>query len=273
MARKGGRARGASQPTKAMLLAAGQGTRLMPLTDQTPKCMVRVGGRPLLEYTITWLRRYGVQEVVINLHHLPAAVTGYFGDGSRWDLRITYTHEPEPLGTAGGVKNAADLFDGPFFVWYGDNLSTCRLDRLWEFHREQGGLATIALYEREDPSQSGILDLDEHHRITRFLEKPKREEVFSHWVSAGIFVLDPGVLDAIPSGRPADFGRDVFPTLLAQGRPLYGYRMAEDERLWWIDRPEDLAWVEGHWHTIGPRLREAGPVGQAGRRRPSSRGG
>jgi len=273
MAGKGSRARGASQPTKAMLLAAGQGTRLAPLTDDTPKSMIRVGGRPLLEYTVTWLRRYGVREVVINLHHLPEAVTGYFGDGSRWDLRITYTHEPDALGTAGGVKNAADFFDGPFFVWYGDNLSTCRLDRLWEFHRAQGGLATIALYQREDPSQSGILDLDARHRISRFLEKPKPNEVFSHWVSAGIFVLDPEVLLAIPGGRPVDFGRDVFPALLAQGRPLYGYRMAEDERLWWIDRPEDLAWVEGHWLSIGPRLLEAGPGDQAGRRRPSSRGG
>src|SRR5207237_3609545 len=113
--------------------------------------------------------------------------------------------------------------------------------------------------------------LDQHHRITRSLEKPNREEVFSHWVSAGIFVMDPRALDAIPGGRPADFGRDVFPALLAQGRPLYGYRMAEHEGLWWIDRPEDLAWVERHWHTIGPRLREAEPVGQAGGRTPSSR--
>jgi len=268
MARRESRAGRENQPTKAMVLAAGRGTRLRRLTEQTPKCMIPLGGKPLLEYTITWLRRHGVMEVMINLHHLPAAVTEYFGDGSRWDLRITYSHESEPLGTAGGVKNVAPFFDGPFFVWYGDNLSTCRLDRLWEFHRRMGGLATIALYHREDPWHSGIVGLDDQHRITRFLEKPKREEVFSHWISAGIFVLQPGVLDAIPGGRPVDFGRDIFPALLARGQPLYGYRMSGDEGLWWIDRLEDLRRVERQWQEIGPNLLETSPVGHSGRRRP-----
>ncbi len=268
MARKEYRPRWENQPTKAMVLAAGRGTRLRPLTDHTPKCMVTLGGKPLLEYTITWLRRHGVKEVMINLHHLPAAVTEYFGDGSRWDLRITYSHELEALGTAGGIKNVAAFFDGPFFVWYGDNLSTCRLDRLWEFHRRRGGLAAIALHYRKDAVNSGIVELDEQDRITRFVEKPKQEEVFSHWANAGIFVLQSGILDAIPGGRPVDFGRDIFPALLARGRPLYGYRMSEDERLWWIDRLEDLHWVERQWQEIGPVLVRTSPVGHTGRKRP-----
>ncbi len=258
----------ASQPTKAMVLAAGRGTRLRPLTDHTPKCMILLGGKPLMEYTITWLRRYGVKEVMINLHHLPAAVTEYFGDGSRWDLRISYSQEPEALGTAGGVKNVAAFFDGPFFVWYGDNLSTCRLDRLWERHRGRGGIATIAVHYREDAVHSGIVELGDQDRITRFVEKPKREEVSSHWANAGIFVLQPGFLDAIPSTRPVDFGRDIFPAMLAQGQPLYGYPMSGDERLWWIDRLEDLRWVEGQWQEIGPSLLKTGPVGHTERKRP-----
>jgi len=141
-------------------------------------------------------------------------------------VRITYSVEKEPLGTAGGVKNVAWFLDGSFFIWYGDNLSTCRLDRLWQFHRAKGGIATIALHYREDPMQSGIVSLDEDDRIVRFLEKPQPKQVFSHWVSAGIFVLEPEVLEAIPTEGAPDFGRDVFPTLLAAGKPLYRYQMS-----------------------------------------------
>jgi len=241
---------------KAMILAAGQGTRLRPLTDHIPKCMVSIGGKPVLEHTIEWLRRYGVTEIIINLHHLPEAIRGYFGDGQKWGVRITYSLEDRLLGTAGGVKNVAWFFDGPFFVWYGDNLSTCRLDRLWEFHRVKGGIATIALYYRDDPTPSGIVGLDEDDRIVRFQEKPQPDQVFSHWVSAGLFVLEPQVLDFIPfaslrtgaaEGFP-DFGRDIFPSMLAANQPLYGYRLSGDEGLWWIDTPEDLRRMESVFH-------------------------
>jgi len=227
-----------------MILAAGQGTRLRPLTESIPKCMMPIGGKPLLEHTILWLRKYGVTDLMINLHYLPQVVKDYFGDGQRCGVRVTYSVEKEALGTAGGVKNVAWFFDGPFFVWYGDNLSTCRLDRLWEFHRAKGGIVTIALHYREDPTQSGIVGLDENDRIVRFLEKPTPDQVFSHWVSAGIFVLEPAVLQAIPAEGTPDFGRDVFPGLLADGQSLYGYRMSPDEDLWWIDTPEDLQSVQ-----------------------------
>lgn len=229
---------------KAMLLAAGQGTRLRPLTERIPKCMVPLSGKPLLEYTIEWLRRYDVTQIIINLYHLPEAIRGYFGDGQKWGVRITYSLEDKPLGTAGGVKNAAWFFDGPFFVWYGDNLSTCDLNRLYAFHQARGGIATIALYHRDDPTQSGIVALDKNDRVVRFLEKPEPQEVFSHWVSAGIFVLEPAVLDFIPAEGSPDFGRDVFPAMLAAGQPLYGHRLSEGEDLWWIDTAEDLRQVE-----------------------------
>ena len=234
-----------------MILAAGRGTRLHPLTESIPKCMVPIGGKPVLEHTILWLRQYGVTGLMINLHHLPHVVRDYFGDGQKWGVNITYSVEEQALGTAGGVKNVDWFFDGPFFVWYGDNLSTCRLDHLCEFHQDKGGVATIVLHYREDPTASGIVGLDENDRITRFLEKPKPDQVFSHWVSAGIFVLEPQVLQAIPAEGASDFGRDVFPSLLAHGQPLYGYRMSEGEGLWWIDTPEDLRRVE---ETMGTQI-------------------
>jgi NDP-sugar pyrophosphorylase family protein len=230
-----------------MILAAGQGVRLRPFTESLPKCMMPIGGKPLLAHTILWFQKYGVTDLVINLHHLPHVVSGYFGDGYKWGVKITYSVERELLGTAGGVKNVAWFFDGPFFVWYGDNLSTCDLARLFAFNQAKGGLATIALHQRADPTQSGIVGLDGSDRIVRFQEKPGVDQVFSHWVSAGIFVLEPGVLDFIPSHGSPDFGRDVFPVMLAADQPLYGYRMAAEEGLWWIDRPEDLSRVQEEW--------------------------
>ena len=234
-----------------MILAAGQGTRLRPLTDHIPKCMMPVGGKPVLEHTIQWLRQYEITDLIINLCHLPDVVMSHFGDGSRWGVKITYSVEEELLGTAGGVKNVAWFFDGPFFLWYGDNLSTCRLDRLWEFHRVKGGIATIALHHRDDPTQSGIVGLDENDRIVRFQEKPQPDQVFSRWVSAGIFVLEPIVLEAIPANGAPDFGRDVFPALLARGAALYGYRMSPSEGLWWIDTLQDLERVRLTWTKGG----------------------
>ncbi|HKP12553.1 MAG TPA: nucleotidyltransferase family protein [Blastocatellia bacterium] len=233
-----------AMPTKAILLAAGKGTRLRPLTDAVSKCMVEVAGKPILEHNVERLRAHGVTEIIINLHHRPDSITAHFGDGSRWGLRITYSFEPELLGTAGAVKKAAADFDVPFFVWYGDNLSDCRLDRLWRSHTARGGIATIALHHRDDPTQSGIVGLGTNDRVVRFLEKPRAEQVFSHWVSAGILVLEPDVLRAIARAGAADFGRDVFPALLDQGAAIYGYRMAADEHLWWVDTPADYQSVQ-----------------------------
>lgn len=229
---------------KAMILAAGQGTRLAPLTASLPKCMIPVGGMPILEHTLIRLRGHGVGEVIINLYHKPDVIPAYFGDGSRWGLRITYSLEDEPLGTAGGVKHAASFFDSPFLVLYGDNLSTCDLSRLARHHSKRDAMATMALYWRDDPTSSGIAEVNAEGSIVRFVEKPRPEEVFSNWVNAGIYVLNPEMLDLIPAGQPCDFGREVFPRMLAEGRAIYGYRMQGDEGLWWIDTPADLARVQ-----------------------------
>jgi NDP-sugar pyrophosphorylase family protein len=227
-------------PKKAMLLAAGEGMRLRPLTNTMPKCMVPIDGAPILEHNIRWLRRFGVTELIINLHYMPQAVRDYFGDGSRWGVNITYSLEASLLGTAGGVKHVEWFFDAPFFLWYGDNMSTCNLERLFTFHQAQAALATIALFHREDVTASGIVGLDGNGRITRFLEKPRPEQIFSHWVNAGIYVLEPQILEMIPSGIVSDFSHDIFPALLAGGEALYGYRLSEEEGLWWIDTPFDL---------------------------------
>ena len=232
-----------------MLLVAGGGTRLRPLTDRIPKCMVPIGGKPLLQHTIEWCRGFGIVDFVINPCHLPHVIMDHFGDGSGYGVHIEYSVETTPLGTAGGVKHVADRFDRTFLVWYGDNLSRCDLNRLGQVHRDSGADVTLALHHREDPTQSGIVGLDSAGRITRFLEKPHPDQVFSHWVSAGILLCEPSVLERIPEASFADFGRDIFPRMLMEGRPLNGYPLSAAEGLWWIDRPADLVRVQDEWEV------------------------
>lgn len=227
---------------RAMILAAGEGTRLRPLTERMPKPMVPVAARPILEYNVRLLAKHGIRKLVINLHHFPEMITGYFGDGKVWGVSIIYSYEPVLLGTGGAVRKVQHLFDDTFLVVYGDNLTTCNLQTLCAFHQEKGGIGTMALFYRDDPTSSGIVELDEDQRIIRFLEKPAPSQVFSHWVNTGLLVLKPEVLDYIPPGQPSDLGRDVLPTLLEAGHPLYGYRMSEG--LWWIDTLEDYRRVQ-----------------------------
>jgi NDP-sugar pyrophosphorylase family protein len=208
------------------------------MTLDRPKPMLEIGGRPILEHNVRFLSRYGIRELVVNLHHCPEAITEYFGDGSAWGVQISYAHEPALLGTAGAVANVRQHFDETFAVMYGDNLTTCDLGRLIDFHRRKGGIATVALFHREDATSSGIAEIDAEDRILRFLEKPRPDEIFSRWVNAGVLIMEPPVLDFIPKGCASDFGRDVLPALLAAGQSVYGYRM--NEKLWWVDSLEDL---------------------------------
>ena len=226
-----------------MLLAAGSATRLGSLAQAVPKPMLEVGGRPLIEHTVRQLARYGVEDIVINLHQLGGVVTRHFGDGSRFGVRIHYSEEETLLGTAGGVKKAAPLLDETFLLVYGDNLTTCRFDALVDFHRAHRGLATIALFWRDDVSAHSAVERREDGRIVRFVEKPRPEEAPSHWISAGMNVMDPEVLKFIGERAPLDFGFDVFPRLLREDKRLQGYRMGSREGLWWIDTPEHYARV------------------------------
>ena len=234
--------------SKAMLLAAGHGTRLGSLTEAVPKPMLLVGGKPLLEFTIRRLVGAGIREAMINLHRFGETVETYFGDGTEFGVRLYYSHETELLGTAGAIKKCEDFFRGePFLVHYGDNLTTCRLDRLEAQHRAHGGLGTIALFWRDDVSAHSAVELDADLRIVRFVEKPPLGTSESHWISAGVILFESEVLDFIPAKGPSDFGFHVFPRLLAEGKPLYGYHMAPQEGLWWIDTPSHYARVQELW--------------------------
>jgi NDP-sugar pyrophosphorylase family protein len=208
---------------KAMILAAGKGERLRPLTQTIPKPMLPVGGRPLLEHLVDLLRAHGVSEIAVNLHHKPDVIPNHFRDGSAFGMRITYSYETRLLGSAGAVKKAESFFDGPFFVLYGDVLTDLDLTALSTFHQAHGAALTIAVYHAEEPIRCGIALMDEDGRVRRFREKPAAHEVFSDWASAGIFVAQPEILNLVPPEVYFDFGADLIPLLLDRGQPVYGY--------------------------------------------------
>ncbi len=229
---------------KAMVLAAGLGTRLGDLTRDTPKPMLDVEGRPLLEHILIHLAAHGVTEAIVNLHFRAEAIRARFGDGSSLGLRILYSFEPDLLGTAGAVRRAAEHLRGgePFLVQYGDVVTDMDLSALARAHRERGALATLALHRRA--KSNSVVGLEPDGRIAMFLERPGEEErkrLVSPWVNSGIHVFSPEILDVIPEG-PADLPRDVFVPLAGGGRlygfPLEGYRCA-------VDSPERLEELRG----------------------------
>lgn len=209
-----------------MILAAGRGERLRPLTDSVPKAMVPIGDKPLLEHVVRLLADHGFQELVINLHHLPDVISDYFGNGTSWGVDIRYSREEELLGTAGAVRRMSSFFDEPFLVYYGDNLCNADLGELWRDHSTRPADVTMGLLWMDEPTDRGIVRLDENSRITRIVEKPRPEQVFDDYlVNAGIYAVDPSVLELIPPSRSYDFSHHLFPALMAGGGKLHGHRL------------------------------------------------
>lgn len=213
-------------PFKAIILAAGQGKRLGKLAEGVPKPMIMIEGKAILERNLEWLRSYGIQDVYINLHHLPDVIKGHFGSGGRWGVTIQYSYEPELLGTAGAVRKIIEDYwnrsrTEPFLVAYGDNLFEFDLAEITSSY-EKTKAATIALIEKDDVNESGIVLLDKDARVIKFIEKPKKDELISRLVNAGLYVLTPDVLDYIPAKKPADFGKDVFPEMIRNNVRIFG---------------------------------------------------
>ncbi len=218
--------------TRAMLLAAGEGTRLRPLTLDTPKTMLPIGGKPLVGHTVTWLRKHGVTDVGINLHYRGQQIVDYLKDGSAFGVKTTYSHEETLLGTAGGTKRLESLFAGDrLVVVYGDMLTDLDLGKMAAYHVLTGAVATIALFEVADPSQCGIVELDPAGRVLSFVEKPARGTAKGNLANGGVYILEPEVLDSIPRDGYSDFGFHIFPELLRAGRRVSGYKLSPQEYL------------------------------------------
>ncbi len=214
-------------------MAGGEGTRLRPLTSNVPKPMMPLANRPMMEHILDLLKRHGFDEVVVTVAFMANHIRNWFGDGSDFGVKMVYATEDTPLGTAGSVRNAMDELTDPFLVISGDVLTDIDLTKIVEFHQEKEAMATIGLIRVENPLEFGIVITREDGSIDRFLEKPGWGQVFSDTINTGIFVLEPEVFDYIEPDRPVDFSSEVFPAMLADGKPLYG------------------AVGEGYWEDVG----------------------
>ena len=209
---------------RAVLMAGGSGTRLRPLTCDLPKPMVPILNRPIAEHIINLLKRHQIKEVIATLHYLPDVMRDYFQDGSDFGVEMTYAvEEDQPLGTAGCVKNIAELLDETFLVISGDSITDFDLTAAIEFHKQKQSKATLVLTRVPNPIEFGVVITDKEQRIRRFLEKPSTSEIFSDTVNTGTYILEPEVLKYLPANEECDFSKDLFPLLLEKGEPMYGY--------------------------------------------------
>jgi len=219
----------------AMILCAGYGTRLNDLTRNTPKPMLKIGSKPLLEHTITHLKLCGIKKFVINLHYLAEQITDYFGDGKDFGVEIVYSYEEAPLGTAGAVKKVKDVLceHENFLVLYADIVTNQNYTDLMNFHISKPcAVGSIILHDRS--KSNSIVEMDENNKIIKFLERPSMDELLlkrQNWVNSGLYCFNKKVLGYIPDGF-SDFPKDIFPRLIKDealyGLPLSGYRTAVD---------------------------------------------
>jgi len=206
---------------KAMIMAAGVGSRLMPLTSEVPKPMVPMANRPLMENIVQLLAEHGFTEVIANLHYHADSITDYFGECPRSGMSMIYSREDELMGTAGGVKRCQWFLDDTFVVMSGDALTDVDLTSLVQEHRRKGALATIAVKEVDEVEQFGVVVSETDGHIVSFQEKPRREEALSNQANTGIYIFEPEIFKYIPADQFYDFGKQVFPHLVKINAPFY----------------------------------------------------
>jgi len=212
---------------KAVILAGGMGTRMRPLTYVVPKAMLPIGGKPLLEHMIRYLKEHGITEVIVCVAYLRTHIMDYFKDGKNLGMKIQYAEAEMPLGTAGQLKTAENYVSNTFLVMNGDIITSLNIRKLIRFHQEMGGTGTIALRKFEVPIPYGHVEVDANSAIKKFTEKP----TLSFLVNAGVYVLEPKIFHFIPPSQAASLETDTFPTLLKNGEKLNGYH----EEAYWAD--------------------------------------
>lgn len=213
---------------KVVIIAGGQGTRISSVNNEIPKAMIPVAGKPVLEYQVELAIRYGLTDFIFVIGYLGNVIKDYFGDGSKWNITITYYHEQVPLGTAGAISQIAHLLAEDFFMFYGDTVMDIALDEMLKFHKEHQSEATLFIHPNDHPYDSDIVEIDAEARLRQLHIKPHPEGFVSrNLVNASLFILSPRVIDYIPKGQKVNFEKHVFPKCLAEGMRMYGYVSAE----------------------------------------------
>jgi mannose-1-phosphate guanylyltransferase len=246
---------------KAMILAAGKGTRVRPITHTIPKPLIPILQKPVMEFLLELLRKHGFDQIMVNVSHLAEEIEGYFRDGQRFGVQIAYSFEGriedgeligDALGSAGGLRNIQDFnpfFDDTFVVLCGDALIDLNLTAAVKWHREKGAIATVITKSvpKEDVSSYGVVVSDEEGKIKSFQEKPSIAEALSTNINTGIYIFEPEVFDYIPPNQKYDIGGELFPKLVAKGAPFYALNMDFE----WVD----IGKVPDYWHAIRGVLR------------------
>ncbi|WP_100402342.1 nucleotidyltransferase family protein [Bacillus sp. FJAT-42315] len=224
---------------KGVILAGGRGERLKPLTDWSPKPMVPLLNKPLLEYNLELFKKQGITDLTLTVCYKKESIKQHIGDGSRFGVNVTYIEEKDPLGTAGSLFQHADRFKETFVVLSGDALTNISLEEAIRFHRSKQALLTLVAVEVERPEEFGICLTNEEGRLLSFLEKPEKEQVFSHVVNTGIYIIEPEVLERYHFSGKVDFAKDLFPVILKDCERVFVYR---SEAYW-----QDIGNVYQHW--------------------------
>lgn len=228
---------------QALILAGGKGTRLRPLTVYTPKPIVPICNRPFLLYQIETLRAAGITDITLSLSYQPSKIEQLLGDGSEFGVRLKYTTEPQPMGTAGAYKFAAEFIRERTVVLNGDVLTDLDLGRVIAEHDSRSATATIVLTPVEDPSSYGVVETNQAGRVLRFIEKPAPGEAPTNTINAGTYVLEPSVLDLIPEGEPYSFEYQLFPDLLRRDAAFYAH---VPRKAYWIDIGTPARYLQVH---------------------------
>ncbi len=240
---------------QALILAGGKGTRLRPLTVYTPKPIVPFLNRPFLLYQIEILRRAGIEDITLSLSYQPDKIEDILGDGSDYGVNLRFITEPAPMGTGGAYKFAASELSETTIVFNGDILTDLDIAGVIEFHKSKKATATIVLAPVENPSAYGLVETDAEGKVLRFREKPKPEELAEltiNTINAGIYVLEPEVLDLIPAGENHSFEYNVFPDLLANEKAFYAYILKEN---YWRDIGNPQSYLRGHHDFLSGRIK------------------
>lgn len=218
---------------KAIIVAGGKGTRLKPLTDKMPKPMIEVAGKPILEHIVNLFKKFGLTDFIFALCYLPEKITAYFGDGSKFGIKITHTFETEdnPMGTAGAIIFAKPYINDTFIVTYADILRKLNIKEMIKQHKKKKALATINVYKRFGPNPKSKVLFDQNNRVSEFIERPNQQQITNHqqpatnyvWANGSFYVFEPEVFELIPNDQRSDFGKDIFPKLLSAGEKIFAY--------------------------------------------------
>jgi NDP-sugar pyrophosphorylase family protein len=238
-----------------MVLAAGLGTRLRPVTENIPKPLVPVLNLPLILHNLLFLKKFGIDEVMINLHYLPDMIPATLGDGSAWGLRLHYSREPQILGTAGGINKVRDFFqEETFVVMNSDILIQLDLQQAISRHRERNALSTMVVSDKEDSARYGVVGVDEENRIRRITDRVgSNRDDLRRTVFLGIHILEPEIFQYFPSKIPACINADVYPDLIRSERNIYGYLQQQS---YWNDLGTPGDYLQAHWDKLDGKFGE-----------------